>query len=279
MSVISNVWTRMSELSRNINALVTTHTITTVYRTVGTPTVNEPKSSDDIVIDIPYDPSGGISGTAGISAASGGTVPGQGDSDTVPAMLTPGEFVVRKSAVQTFGENFFHMINGSVKGFMKGGLVQRFATGGPVENIVPTDPSYISYVFEIFTDSIVKVKDLLINMKAEIDRKKGGNYLRPESSYLAKGGLVGGSGNSNHVSPMLAMVNSMRNFTVPKFAMGGVVPSFASGGSVKGNEVITLNLQLGKTNVPLQVVGNTATMRQNVKMLEKELARMRLSHG
>ena len=30
----------------------------------------------------------------------GGEVPGQGDTDTVPAMLTPGEFVLTKDAVK-----------------------------------------------------------------------------------------------------------------------------------------------------------------------------------
>ena len=33
----------------------------------------------------------------------GGTVPGKGDKDTVPAMLTPGEFVMTKGAVSKFG--------------------------------------------------------------------------------------------------------------------------------------------------------------------------------
>jgi TP901 family phage tail tape measure protein len=42
-------------------------------------------------------------------------------TDTVPAMLTPGEFVVRKSAVDQYGQDFLSDIN-----------VQRFSTGGPV---------------------------------------------------------------------------------------------------------------------------------------------------
>ena len=33
----------------------------------------------------------------------GGTVPGSGNTDTVPAMLTPGEFVMSKGAVQKYG--------------------------------------------------------------------------------------------------------------------------------------------------------------------------------
>ena len=35
--------------------------------------------------------------------ASGGLVPGSGNSDTVPAMLTPGEFVIKKSSVNSIG--------------------------------------------------------------------------------------------------------------------------------------------------------------------------------
>ena len=52
---------------------------------------------------------GGIKGALGMNR--GGTVPGTGNSDTVPAMLTPGEFVIRKSAVQAFGAKNLSNIN------------------------------------------------------------------------------------------------------------------------------------------------------------------------
>lgn len=56
--------------------------------------------------------------------ATGGVVPGDGNSDTFPAMLTPGEFVIRKKAVQAIGLNKLHKIN-------------RFANGGDVsEDII-----------------------------------------------------------------------------------------------------------------------------------------------
>lgn len=61
--------------------------------------------------------------------ASGGTVPGSGSGDTVPAMLTPGEFVVRKSAVQRFGSGFFEFING---GGLFNSLGGHYANGGMV---------------------------------------------------------------------------------------------------------------------------------------------------
>ncbi len=58
--------------------------------------------------------------------ARGGLVPGQGNGDTVPALLTPGEFVMRKSAVQAIGAGNLAKANG----------VQKFALGGRVLNSV-----------------------------------------------------------------------------------------------------------------------------------------------
>ena len=51
--------------------------------------------------------------------ATGGLVPGSGSGDTVPAMLTPGEFVIRKSAVGAFGaENL-----GDINKYKAGGMI------------------------------------------------------------------------------------------------------------------------------------------------------------
>lgn len=52
--------------------------------------------------------------------ASGGLVPGSGSGDTVPAMLTPGEFVIRKSSVAKLGVQNLHSMN-------------KYALGGRVE--------------------------------------------------------------------------------------------------------------------------------------------------
>ena len=52
---------------------------------------------------------GGLRRTQGF--ARGGTVPGTGNTDSVPAMLTPGEFVLRKSAVRAIGTEKLHKMN------------------------------------------------------------------------------------------------------------------------------------------------------------------------
>lgn len=60
-----------------------------------------------------------------IPFATGGTVPGTGNRDTVPAMLTPGEFVIRKSSVESIGRDNLAQMNA-------GGNVSRFEFGGRV---------------------------------------------------------------------------------------------------------------------------------------------------
>jgi TP901 family phage tail tape measure protein len=57
--------------------------------------------------------------------ATGGLVPGVGNRDTVPAMLSPGEFVIRKSSVQKLGAS-------NLAGMNNGGHVGRYAAGGMV---------------------------------------------------------------------------------------------------------------------------------------------------
>ena len=57
---------------------------------------------------------------SGRGYARGGIVPGTGTGDTVPAMLTPGEFVIRKSAVEAFGTQNLHKIN-------------KYGSGGPIK--------------------------------------------------------------------------------------------------------------------------------------------------
>ena len=61
--------------------------------------------------------------------AMGGQVPGSGTGDSFPAMLTPGEFVMRKSVVDALGAPFFAAINRGMGSFLPR---TRFATGGIV---------------------------------------------------------------------------------------------------------------------------------------------------
>jgi predicted nucleic acid-binding Zn-ribbon protein len=69
--------------------------------------------------------------------AVGGRVTGPGGptEDRVPAMLSPGEFVIRANSVSKFGAGFFEALNAGVipkdmiPGFNLGGLIRKFLSG------------------------------------------------------------------------------------------------------------------------------------------------------
>jgi tape measure domain-containing protein len=64
--------------------------------------------------------------------ASGGPVPGTGNRDSVPALLTPGEYVIRRDVAQRLGRSFLDAINGGawIPRIEMGRLA--FASGGAV---------------------------------------------------------------------------------------------------------------------------------------------------
>ena len=60
----------------------------------------------------------------------GGVVPGRGNTDTVPAMLTPGEFVMSKGAVQKYGVNAMESMNAAAGGTNRPTLMRGYTEGG-----------------------------------------------------------------------------------------------------------------------------------------------------
>ena len=60
----------------------------------------------------------------------GGQVPGRGNTDTVPAMLTPGEFVLTKGAVQKYGVNTLKGMNAAAGGTNKPTVMRGYNEGG-----------------------------------------------------------------------------------------------------------------------------------------------------
>ena len=74
---------------------------------------------------------GAARGVQASKFAAGGMVPGTGNRDSVPAMLTPGEFVIRKQSVNKIGASNLAQMN--AKGYSKGGGVQYFKNGNRVQ--------------------------------------------------------------------------------------------------------------------------------------------------
>jgi len=65
----------------------------------------------------------------------GGVVPGSGNKDTVPAMLTPGEFVMTQGAVKKYGANTFAGMNAGAGKKNRSTLIGGYNEGGLVENL------------------------------------------------------------------------------------------------------------------------------------------------
>ncbi len=66
-----------------------------------------------------------------VKRAGGGFVPGVGDQDSIPAMLTPGEFVITRRAAKAIGYDRLHALN--ARGYARGGIVG-LAQGGRAED-------------------------------------------------------------------------------------------------------------------------------------------------
>lgn len=87
------------------------------------------KKIKEAVSALPGTMAGGDAPPMPLTRASGGPVPGRGSGDIVPALLTPGEFVIRKSVVDSLGAGFFSALNGGMGSLIPRG---RYATGGLV---------------------------------------------------------------------------------------------------------------------------------------------------
>ena len=142
---------------------------------------------------------GDESGGAMDTFNKGGMIPGRGpNKDTVPAMLTPGEFVMSRDAVDKWGADTLASMNSAASG----GEIKRptisYNEGGPVIN-----PLVRYYA-------------------------KGGPVTNPLVRYYAKGGPV--------TNQSVQSLDSIKNFISGGSATyngGGLVQNFANGGSVE----------------------------------------------
>ena len=96
--------------------------INTVYRTSGSPPT-QAANKGGLIGNLQHFADGGLAKFKEMASAF---VPGIGNTDTVPAMLTPGEFVVKKERVKSLGIGFLNALNS--------GLLQFKSAGGMIYN-------------------------------------------------------------------------------------------------------------------------------------------------
>ena len=128
----------VGEWSKLQDTFTTTHVVNTVYN--GTPSAITPAATTNNSAAAAaalrkLQTSGASSltnaerqllGMTQIGAASGGYIsgPGTATSDSIPAMLSDGEYVIKAAAVNKFGKGFLDAINsGKLPGFKMGGMI------------------------------------------------------------------------------------------------------------------------------------------------------------
>ena len=112
-----------------------------------------------------------------LSMNTGGPVPGSGDTDTVPAMLTPGEFVMSKGAVQRYGVGALEGMNAAAGGTNKPTLLRGYNEGGKAtpmsmeDLVIAAGPSLMQWM-EQHNSLIDSDPDAIFgeHMRVEMDR-------------------------------------------------------------------------------------------------------------
>lgn len=119
--------------------------------------------------------------------ASGGVVPGHGNGDTVPAMLTPGEFVIRKSSVKKLGADNLARANK----YGIGGEVQYYEDpAGAVKKNDKTKTKRDSSKVNIVEPEYKKAENVTSEKTNLKPIDVGGAFLRPNKIKIDQIGSV-----------------------------------------------------------------------------------------
>ena len=170
------------------------------------PKITMPKFSGDMLMkripkiqkpSIPY----GKAGRGFFNFNRGGVVPGSGNSDTVPAMLTPGEVVISKPAVDMFGLRNLLGLNRAAGSSSK-----------------PTMRNGVSYAGEgMVAGDIMGLFNSLINTANQIPESEYGKKMVGFEDTMRDAAVDIGNKITNED---LSEIKNLKN-TVPNFLFGG----------------------------------------------------------
>ena len=121
-----------------------------------------------------------------VKFSGGGKIPGSGDSDSVPSMLTPGEFVMSKGAVEKFGSGTLAAMNAmgggtNVPMLNVGGTNIALGNGGSVPNIRMTNGGMMPEIgpLDFSVDNSVASETI-----TTANIQNSGNSVKPKKSNL-----------------------------------------------------------------------------------------------
>ena len=175
----------------------------------------------------------------------GGEVPGQGDKDTVPAMLTPGEFVLTKDAVKKYGTDTLYGMNAAAGGVGKSNDVPRGPSGEPMKKKSTVQTmmdkgglNTINNISKVMSNSdVTNNKSNVTNNKSNVTNNKSnvtnnisktmnmsGGGMTKNMSYMGGGGMTKNSYNSGGM-----VTNNMGGTSNTQYMkLGGMVKNFIS---------------------------------------------------
>lgn len=174
---------------------------------------------------------GETSSTPPAKLATGGMVKGPGGIDNVPAMLTAGEYVISKGAVDKFGSGMFAALNaaGGGSGEPSGG---HYSTGGMVFNLNPKK------TFNVASPRYYKTGGLVAPLKAEH------LYLK-----FAEGGHVPGTTSPDPIKSTKTHDETFLPF--PDDMMGGGSNKLVSSGQPKPPSASVVKMAEKQSENPL----------------------------
>ena len=198
--------------------------------------------------------------------AGGGVIPGTGTGDTVPAMLTPGEYVMRKDMVKKFGLNIFEALNRGLLPFPKynlGGLVTRWSVldsnNDKEEKIkelqekIDSARNFLANSVDLRSDTKFRyawesrftthyIGEERLKRQEELEENlRALHALSYSTMHMAKGGVVPGVGTGDTVPAMLTPGEVV--LPVPVLQSGRIAEFLAS---------LKQNIQIPKLNIPVQ---------------------------
>lgn len=103
---------------------------------------------------------------------TGGSIPGYGGGDTVPAMLEKGEFVIRKEAVKKYGDDFLSKVNqgvlNKIPGFASGGRIGGFESsfdkiGGSGSSFNKEVENLLKNFYQFMNDNVFDMSVITFN--------------------------------------------------------------------------------------------------------------------
>lgn len=190
-------------------------------------------------------------------AKTQGFANGGSAQDTVPAMLTPGEFVINKKAAQKIGYGQLHKLNKAdkIQGFNKGGSVgvQRFAAGGKAAG------DYAASV-ERFVEQLVKLTQSIEQQQYRIERAAGKSIpeAKQTADMMAQTGAIDFGRTQVYLHPSSSQAISDAVGRVLDSYVTKISP-FVEGGKRRSGYEIEKAQPIPNPQPPVNITGSRAT--------------------